>query len=80
MDTTLAIGVIGAGIILIAFLLNQMNIWRNDTFGYDFANLVGSLVLIYYAVLLDSIPFMILNAVWALFSLKDVLKYLIDHK
>lgn len=80
MDTTLLVGVIGATIILIAFLLNQLNIWRNDTFGYDLSNLIGSLVLIYYAVLLDSIPFLILNTVWALFSLKDVLKYLIDHK
>lgn len=80
MNTTLIIGVVGASIILIAFLLNQLNIWRNDTFGYDLANLVGSLVLIYYSMLLDSIPFIILNSVWAFFSLKDVVKYLISQR
>ena len=73
MDTTTLIGVIGAALILIAFSLNQTNIWKNSSFQYDLTNLVGGGVLMYYAFLLDSWPFLILNAVWTLVSLKDVL-------
>lgn len=80
MDFVLLTGVAGATIILVAFMLNQLNIWRNDTFSYDLANFIGSSILIYYAVLLDSLPFIILNSVWALFSLKDVFTYLTSFK
>lgn len=65
------IGTSGAGIILVFFLLNQTNVLKNTSKLYDFGNLVGSLILMYYAYILWSIPFMILNGVWALYSLKD---------
>jgi hypothetical protein len=73
MDTTTIIGTTGAAIILIAFLMNEVNRWKNSDFIYDFMNFVGSALLIIYALLLSSIPFLILNTVWGLFSLKDVI-------
>jgi len=75
MDTTTLIGVVGAGIILILFLLNQFNKLKNNNFWYDFGNFVGSALLCVYAYLLGSIPFLILNFIWAVFSLRDVLRY-----
>lgn len=66
-------GIIGATIILIAFLLNQTHIWSEEYFIYDFCNFVGSTLLIIYAVFLDSTPFIILNSVWAFVSLKDMI-------
>jgi hypothetical protein len=68
------IGTLGATIILVAFLLNQSEKLKNSDFRYDFMNLVGSAFLIAYAVILGSIPFIILNTVWGLVSLKDLIK------
>lgn len=75
MDITTIIGVIGAGIILVFFLLNQFNVLTVESVWYDAGNMVGSGFLLVYAYLLGSIPFLILNAVWFLFSFKDVVVY-----
>lgn len=74
---TLIIGTLGAAIILIAFLLSQFKIWNQDNVWYDLLNFVGSLLLVVYAVLLKSYPFLILNTIWGLVSLKDVVKWLV---
>ena len=75
MDITTIIGASGAGIILIFFLLNQFKIVSIDNIWYDSGNAVGSGVLIVYAYLLGSVPFLVLNVIWFLFSFKDVVIY-----
>lgn len=75
MDITTIIGASGAGIILLFFLLNQFKILSVDNVWYDLANTAGSALLIVYSFLLDSIPFLVLNIVWFLFSFKDVIVY-----
>lgn len=72
MNTTLIIGILGAAIILAFFLLEQTNKVNNKSLWYDGGNFIGSALLVIYAILLSSIPFLILNGVWAIFSLKDV--------
>jgi len=67
------IGIIGALIILYTFVMNQYEKLSADSFQYDFLNLVGSGILVYYATILESIPFIVINGLWALLSLKDVL-------
>lgn len=71
MDITLIIGISGATVILTFFLLNQTHKISNDSLVYDGANFVGGLLLIVYAALLLSLPFIILNIIWTLFSLRD---------
>lgn len=66
------IGISGASIILIAFVMNQTKKWRDDFLVYDAFNFVGSVLLIIYAIVLKSYPFIILNSVWAIISLRDV--------
>ena len=65
------IGSTGATLILIAFILEQTHRWKDTSLKYDLVNLVGSVLLIIYAILLRSWPFLILNTVWALVSLRD---------
>ncbi len=65
------IGSTGAALILLAFVLGQLHKWKDTYFVYDFVNLVGSGLLIWYAILLSSWPFLVLNGVWALVSLRD---------
>lgn len=73
---TTIIGTTGALIILVFFVLNQFRKVDSDSVWYDLANLIGSCLLVAYAYLLSSIPFLILNLVWALVSLRDVFAYL----
>lgn len=68
----LYIGLVGMTLILIAFILNQLNKWSNDSFLYDFSNFLGSALMVYYAYSLTSYPFLILNFVWATVSFKDL--------
>lgn len=72
MDTTTLIGVFGASLILIAFILNQLGALDHDDKLYDGINLIGSGLLIWYAILLSSWPFLALNTVWFVVSLKDL--------
>jgi len=72
LDTTIVIGVLGAGIVLVFFVLNQLNRIKNNAVLYDVGNFVGSSLLVVYSILLSSIPFAVLNGVWALFSLRDI--------
>lgn len=78
IDLALGMGIVGAALILFAFLLNQLDLWHNDYLLYDVTNFVGSALLVYYAWDGASYPFLVLNTVWAFFSLKDVI-YDIDQ-
>ena len=69
MDYSLFLGLSGMGVILVAFIFGQTGIWKHTDISYDVANLIGSLLLVMYAVSIESIPFLVLNLVWALFSL-----------
>lgn len=73
MDLFLVLGILGMALILLAFWMNQINKWKNDDLLYDFVNFLGSVLLIIYALPPLAYPFIILNSVWALVSLRDVI-------
>lgn len=66
------IGILGSTFILLAFGMNQVNKWKNDCLIYDLVNFLGGILLITYAILISSIPFLILNLVWAGLSARDI--------
>ncbi len=70
----LIFGAIGGAIILIAYLLELFQ--HIDPYNKTFlaANIIGSALLTCYAYLLNSIPFMILNAAWVLGSVYELIK------
>lgn len=74
MDYVTLIGTVGAFIILCGFLLNQAGRLTADSRMYDAINVVGGGLLIVYAVLLGSYPFIVLNAVWVLVSVYGLYK------
>ena len=80
MDTPTIIGSIGAALILIAFILNQLNKWKKTDLKYDLVNLIGSVILMVFSWLIFAWPFLVLNSVWAGVSLRDVIKDLKDRK
>jgi len=68
------VGLAGMFLILLAFSMNQTKLWRSDTVTYDVVNAIGSLLLIIYSIMLASIPFLILNAVWFTVSVIEIFK------
>ena len=64
MTLTNLTGAAGMLIVLLAFLLTQFRLWKGDYLIYEFCNFFGSLLLVIYSVLLGSVPFILLNAVW----------------
>ncbi len=68
------IGISGAFLTLSAFILNQTDKLKNTDFTYDFLNFLSGTLLAVYAYLICSWPFLIINLVWGLFSLKDLIK------
>ncbi len=61
------IGIIGMICILTAFILDEfVKNFNQETIQYNVLNIVGALLLTYYAISLNSWPFIILNLVWFL--------------
>jgi len=62
--SALWIGSLGVAILLIAFVLNLMNILSERSSTYLLANMIGSLMAGWYAWTDQIIPFVILEAIW----------------
>jgi|CXWL01.1.fsa_nt_gi hypothetical protein len=80
MDGVTTIGVLGAGLLLVAFVANQFGKLNARSFLYDILNFVGAGLLVWYAILLDSLPFLILEGIWALVALRDFITKLAERR
>jgi hypothetical protein len=65
-------GISGMVLILFAFIMNQTSRWRDDRLAYDLFNAGGSGLLIAYALMISSWPFLVLNTVWFAVSIRDL--------
>ena len=73
------IGVIGMIFLLTAFALNLFKKVTQDSLIYNLFNIIGAGLLAYYAYALDSVPFLILEAIWILFAVYKLI-FLIKEK
>lgn len=69
------IGFIGTFFILVAYFLNLNGKLKNDDLLYMVLNLIGAILALTASILLNYIPFIILETVWSLVSLYFVLQY-----
>jgi len=72
--STNLIGIAGTTILLVAFFQNQRGTWRRESLVYDLSNTIGGLLLAWYGWQLGAWPFVVLNSIWFLYSLRDVLQ------
>ena len=70
------ISVVGALAILISYAANQLGNVGLDNLPYQLANLIGSAILTVVAVVEVQLGFILLEGVWALVSLRSVVKIL----
>lgn len=72
MDPFLLIGIVGMVLILGAFIAGEAHLLSTDDLLYDVCNFLGSALLVINAWGTHAWPFLILNTVWAAYSLKDI--------
>jgi hypothetical protein len=73
-DSNLVIGMFGLIILLGAFVLLEFEKLKAESIEYLLAQIIGSVLLAYYAVALGSLPFLILEVFWALFALIELIR------
>ncbi len=67
-DITVIIGTAGMLLLLAGFVGNMLKKLSSDSVAYNALNILGGGILIYYAYSLNSVPFLILEGVWAGFA------------
>lgn len=77
MNFTDWLGFLGVFILLIAFLLNLLNILSKSSIIYMLLNIIGAGIACIASVLIHYLPFIILEGVWTLVSIGGLLQTLI---
>ena len=75
MNITDWIGFIGVSILLLAYFLNITDKIKNDSLIYLFLNFLGAGIACYASVLLNYLPFIILEGSWTLVSVVGIFQY-----
>lgn len=75
MNSTDWIGFIGVTILLVAFFLNLNNTIKKEGLIYLFLNFIGAGIACFASVLLDYLPFIILEGSWTLVSAIGLFNY-----
>ena len=73
MDHYLLLGIVGMCMLLFTFLMSQTQKMSQNDLKYDALNALGALLLVIYGIHGEAWPFVILNTVWGVYSLKDVI-------
>lgn len=68
------INTVGVSLILLAFLLLQIKKLTFTDKWYHILNLVGAGLACYGAVLIDAMPFVVLEAIWAIVAMVGLIK------
>jgi hypothetical protein len=76
MSYTDIISTIGVSLILLAFFLNTFKYVSDNSNLYFILNIVGGAFACYGSVLLNSLPFIILEGTWSLVALIGLIKSL----
>ena len=70
------IGFIGVFLILIAYFLNEINKITIKDITFILLNLIGASLACLASILINYVPFILLEAAWALVSLVSLINYL----
>jgi len=73
------IGTVGVSLLLIAFALNLLNIIKKENQVYILLNLLGAGIACYASILIDFIPFVILEASWALVAFVALIRPMVKR-
>lgn len=77
MHTNDLIGFAGVFILLLAFFLNSFRFVKQTDKSYITLNLVGAAIACYASFIINYLPFVILEAVWAIVALVALIRGLV---
>jgi hypothetical protein len=66
MNFSTIIGSLGVALLLLAFFLNLFKFVKEDNSAYIFLNILGAALSCYASILINYLPFILLEAVWCL--------------
>ncbi|MEQ8580763.1 MAG: hypothetical protein RIC30_05645 [Marinoscillum sp.] len=76
MNTTDWLGSVGVFLILLAYLLNTLGTLTTKDLAFILLNLTGAALACLASILLDYLPFIILEGAWTVVSCFSLVKYL----
>jgi len=68
------VGVIGVGLLLLAFILNILQVLNQNSWLYIIMNITGATIACYASVLINYFPFVILEGSWCFIALVGAIK------
>lgn len=68
------INTFGVSLILLAFLLLTLKKVASRSVAYNLLNLIGAGLACYGAILINAVPFVVLEAIWCLVAIYGLLK------
>ena len=74
VEFSVIVGSTGVLLLLLAFFLNLFKILMQDTKTYAIMNIVGAGLSCYASILIDYMPFVILEGTWALVAFIGLIK------
>lgn len=74
------IGFIGVFQILLAYMLNVMEKINKNDLSFILLNLMGAGMACYASILMNYMPFVVLEGIWALVSFISLIKYSTKNK
>jgi len=76
MNFSEIMGSVGVTILLLAFVLNLLEIIKTESLSYPLLNFIGAGIACFASWLIPYFPFVVLEGVWALVSLVSLVKHL----
>ena len=80
LNTNDLLGFCGVTILLLAFLLHQLNRLSKDGWVYIVMNIIGAGLACVASYLIHYLPFVLLEGTWALASLIALVQWMTDKK
>ena len=78
-DPATLIGSAGVALLLAAFILNLLKLLRADALLYMGLNLLGAALACYSSYLINFVPFVVLEGVWAAAALFAIVRSTLDR-
>ena len=74
------LGSAGVTLLLVAFGMNLLKKWKQESLPYTLLNTIGAAMACASSVVIRFVPFIILEGVWTLVSLVALVRYLNTNK
>ena len=69
------LGSVGVTLLLVAFLMNLLKHWKQESLPYIFLNTIGAALACVSSIVIHFIPFIVLEGVWTIVSLIALINY-----